>query len=169
MQQMAITDSLTGLYNRRYFYMVLDNEIERTKRYQYPLSLIMMDIDHFKLVNDEFGHLAGDEVLESVAQICKNPLRQSDTIFRYGGEEFMILLPGTNQEEAMHVAERIRSTIAETRFKVNKGEVRITTSMGVSEYSEEHPTANEFIESADRTMYAAKAAGRNCVRVVTEV
>ena len=167
-QEMAITDSLTGFYNRRYFYMILDNEIERAKRYQSPMSLIMIDIDHFKLVNDEFGHLAGDEALRSVSEISKKLLRQIDNMFRYGGEEFMIILPETNQEEALHVAERIRSTIAEAAIKIKKGSVKLTVSIGVSEYGENHPAPNEFIESVDRAMYDAKKAGRNCVRVLSE-
>jgi diguanylate cyclase (GGDEF)-like protein/PAS domain S-box-containing protein len=168
MQEMAITDSLTGLYNRRYFYMLLDNEIERAKRYQSPLSLIMIDIDHFKLMNDKFGHLAGDEILKSVSGMCKKLLRHIDNMFRIGGEEFMIILPETNQEEALNVAERIRSTIAETAIKTKKGSIKITTSIGVSEYGKNHPAPNEFIESVDRTMYDAKKAGRNCVRVFSK-
>jgi diguanylate cyclase (GGDEF)-like protein/PAS domain S-box-containing protein len=167
-QEMAITDSLTGLYNRRYFYLILDNEIERAKRYQSPLSLIMIDIDHFKLVNDKFGHLAGDEVLNSVSGISKKLLRQIDIMFRYGGEEFMIILPETNQEEALNVAERIRSTIAETVIQIIKGSVKLTVSIGVSEYGEKYPAPNEFIESVDSAMYDAKKAGRNCVRVFSE-
>ena len=167
-QEMAITDSLTGLYNRRYFYLILDNEIERAKRYQSPLSLIMIDIDHFKLVNDKFGHLAGDEVLHSISGISKKLLRQIDNMFRYGGEEFMIILPETNQEEALNVAERIRSTIAETAIQIKKGSVKLTISIGVSEYGENHPAPNEFIEIVDKAMYDAKKAGRNCVRVFSE-
>ena len=167
-QEMAITDSLTGLYNRRYFYLNLDSEIERAKRYQSPLSLIMIDIDHFKLVNDKFGHLAGDEVLHSVSEMSKKLLRQIDKMFRYGGEEFMIILPETKQEEALNVAERIRSTIAETAIKIQKGSVKLTVSIGVSEYGENHPAPNEFIESVDKAMYDAKKAGRNCVRVFSK-
>jgi diguanylate cyclase (GGDEF)-like protein/PAS domain S-box-containing protein len=169
MQTMAITDSLTGLYNRRYFYMILENEIERAKRYQISLSLIMLDIDHFKRVNDQLGHLAGDEVLASFAEVCKNQLRQVDVMFRYGGEEFMILLPESNKEDAMNAAERIRSAITETVFETKKGNVSITTSIGVSEYGEDHPGPNEFVESADKAMYASKDAGRNCVRFFSEV
>jgi len=168
MQEMAITDSLTGLYNRRYFYMVLDNEFERAKRYQTPLSLIMIDIDHFKKVNDKFGHLVGDDVLRSMSEICMKLLRQSDNMFRYGGEEFMIILPGTKQEEAFNVAERIRIIIEEAVIKTKKGNVKTTLSIGVSEYGESHSEPSEFIESADRTMYEAKKAGRNCVRVFSE-
>ena len=167
-QEMAITDSLTGLFNRRYYYVILDNEIERAKRYQSPLSLIMIDIDHFKQVNDKFGHLAGDEVLQSVSEMSKKLLRQIDTMFRYGGEEFIIILPETNQEEALNVAERIRSTIAETEIKIKKGSVMLTVSIGVSEYGENHLAPNEFIESVDRAMYDAKKAGRNCVRVFSK-
>jgi len=168
MQEMAITDSLTDLYNRRYFYMILDNEFERAKRYQTPLSLIMMDIDHFKTVNDEFGHLVGDDVLRSMSEICKELLRQSDNMFRYGGEEFMIILPGTKQEEAFNVAERIRATIEKAVIITKKGNVKITISIGVSEYGEKYSEPSEFIESADRTMYEAKKAGRNCVRVISK-
>ncbi|MDO9546337.1 MAG: histidine kinase N-terminal 7TM domain-containing protein [Pelolinea sp.] len=165
MQAMAITDSLTELYNRRYFYMVLENEIERAKRYPSSLSLIMLDIDHFKRVNDKHGHLAGDEVLLSFSNECRKLLRQSDVMFRYGGEEFMILLPESNKEETMNVAERIRSAIEETEFGTKKGMVKITTSLGVSEFSE----PSEFIESVDKAMYAAKEAGRNCVKYFSEV
>jgi diguanylate cyclase (GGDEF)-like protein len=168
MQEMAITDSLTGLYNRRYFYMILGNEIERAKRYQSSLTLIMIDIDHFKLVNDKFGHLAGDQVLRSVSDICKKLLRHTDNMFRIGGEEFIIILPETNQKEALKVAKRIRSTVAENTFNTKKGSVKITVSIGVSEYGENNPASNEFIESADRTMYDAKKAGRNCVRVFSK-
>ena len=168
MQEMAITDSLTGLYNRRYFYMILDSEIERSKRYQTPLSLIMIDIDHFKAVNDKFGHLAGDAVLRSMSETCMKLLRQSDNMFRFGGEEFMIILPVTKQEEALNVAERIRSTIEETLISTKKGNVKITVSIGVSEYGKNHSAPNEFIESADKTMYEAKKAGRNCVRAFSE-
>ena len=167
-QKMAITDSLTGLYNRRHFYLILNNEIERAKRYQSPLSLIMMDIDHFKLVNDKFGHLTGDEVLQSLSETSKEILRQIDNMFRFGGEEFMIILPETDQAEALNVAERMRSTIAETTIKTKNGNVKITVSIGVSEYGENHPTHNEFIESVDRTMYDAKKAGRNRVSCFTE-
>jgi diguanylate cyclase (GGDEF)-like protein len=168
MQEMAITDSLTELYNRRCFYMILDNEIERAKRYKSPLSLIMMDIDHFKLVNDKLGHLVGDEVLWSVSERSKKLLRHIDNMFRYGGEEFMIILPETNQEDALNVAERIRSTIAKTAIKTKKGSVKITLSIGVSEYSENHAAPNEFIDSVDRTLYDAKKAGRNCVHVFSK-
>jgi diguanylate cyclase (GGDEF)-like protein len=168
MQELAITDGLTNLYNRRYFYMVLENEIERTLRYQTPLSLIMMDIDHFKTVNDRFGHLAGDEVLQSIAALCKSLLRQSDVMFRYGGEEFIVLLPETNAEMAHKVAERIRVTIADAEFETKKGTVKISISFGVSQFSEDLSNANLFIESADQALYHAKQTGRNCVRVFRE-
>ena len=168
-QTMAITDSLTGLYNRRYFYMILDNEIERAKRYQVSLSLMMLDIDHFKRVNDQLGHLAGDEVLASFADVCRSKLRQTDIMFRYGGEEFMILLPESNKEDTMNAAERIRSAIEEAVIETTKGKVTIATSIGVSEYGEDHPEPNEFVESADKALYASKDAGRNCVKFFSEV
>jgi diguanylate cyclase (GGDEF)-like protein/PAS domain S-box-containing protein len=165
MQELAITDGLTALYNRRYFYMLLENEIERTLRYEKPLSLIMMDIDHFKQVNDRYGHLAGDQVLESVASLSKGLLRHADIMFRYGGEEFTILLPETKADIAAKVAERIRSSIAETDFETKKGPVRISMSFGVSQFNEQLSDVNAFIESADKALFDAKQAGRNCVRI----
>ena len=165
MQKMAITDSLTGLFNRRYFYMILNNEIERARRYASDLSLVMMDIDLFKRVNDKFGHLAGDHVLHEVAEICMPILRQSDVMFRYGGEEFMILLPETTKEEAAKVAERIRQSIAETDFNTRNGIIKITASIGVTEYSPDFSAANTFIESADKALYRAKEMGRNKVQL----
>jgi len=168
MQQLAITDGLTNLYNRRYFYMVLENEIERSRRYETPLSLIMMDIDHFKLVNDQYGHLAGDDVLESIAKLCKNLLRQTDEMFRYGGEEFTVLLPETNADLAVRVAERIRKTIAETTFKINDHHIRITVSLGVTQFDSDLSGPNEFIDAVDKALYTAKDAGRNCVKIIPE-
>jgi len=165
MQQLAITDGLTNLYNRRYFYMVLENEIERARRYASPLSLVMMDIDHFKRVNDKYGHLAGDDVLEAMAGLCKGLLRQADEMFRYGGEEFTILLPETNAELAMNVAERIRRTIAETVFNTDKEQVKISVSMGVTQFDPSYASPGDFIETADKALYEAKQAGRNCVKV----
>jgi len=165
MQELAITDGLTKIYNRRYFYLVLQNEIERARRYATPLSLIMMDIDHFKKVNDQYGHLAGDEVLGALANLCKSLLRQADELFRYGGEEFTILLPETNAELAFNVAERIRRTIAETEFSTKKGPVKITVSLGVTEFNESHNDTGAFVDAADQALYQAKQAGRNCVRV----
>ena len=165
MQEMAITDSLTGLFNRRYFYMILNNEIERARRYSLRLSMVMIDIDHFKNVNDTFGHLAGDDVLKALAEVCKQLLRQSDNMFRFGGEEFMIVLPETDQEEALKVAERIRATVADATFETKKGRVKITISLGVSQFNpDEFSDQNIFIESVDQTLYKAKQAGRNCVR-----
>jgi diguanylate cyclase (GGDEF)-like protein/PAS domain S-box-containing protein len=165
LQELAITDGLTKIYNRRYFYLILQNEIERARRYGTPLSLVMMDIDHFKKVNDRFGHLIGDEVLESVAKLCKNLLRQADELFRYGGEEFMILLPETNADLAQNVAERIRLTVAETEFITKKGTVRISVSLGVAEFNPSLEGPGSFVDSADQALYEAKQAGRNCVRV----
>jgi diguanylate cyclase (GGDEF)-like protein/PAS domain S-box-containing protein len=168
MQQMAISDGLTNLYNRRYFNLILEKEVERAKRYNSSLSLVMMDIDHFKVVNDTFGHLAGDELLKAFSKICQEPLRQTDTMFRYGGEEFVLLLPETKLDEASNVAERVRALVEETVFPTNKGEVRITVSAGVSEFGEQFSSQDEYIESADVALYAAKEAGRNCVRVYSK-
>jgi diguanylate cyclase (GGDEF)-like protein/PAS domain S-box-containing protein len=168
MQQMTITDGLTGLYNRRYFNLILEKEVERAKRYKSPLSLVMMDIDHFKVVNDTYGHLAGDELLKVFSKICQEPLRQTDTMFRYGGEEFVLLLPETKLDEAFNAAERVRDLIEKTVFPTNKGDVQITIGAGVSEFGEQFSSQDDFIESADASLYAAKDAGRNCVRVYSK-
>jgi len=168
LQELAITDGLTKIYNRRYFYLVLQNEIERARRYGTPLSLVMVDIDHFKKVNDRFGHLTGDKVLEDVAKLCKSLLRLSDEMFRYGGEEFTILLPETNAELAQNVAERIRSTIAEAEFNTKNGIVKITVSQGVAEFHLSMDSPSSFVDSADKALYDAKQDGRNRVRVYGE-
>jgi len=164
LQQLAITDGLTDLYNRRYFYMMLENEIDRSRRYETPLSLIMMDIDHFKKVNDQYGHLAGDNVLKKVSELSKGLLRQADEMFRYGGEEFTILLPETNNDMAEIVAERIRNMIEETTFKTKKGDVHITVSLGVTEFDDSFKNVGAFIETVDAALYDAKKAGRNCTK-----
>jgi diguanylate cyclase (GGDEF)-like protein/PAS domain S-box-containing protein len=164
MQQMAITDGLTGLYNRHYFNLILTNEVERAKRYESPLSLVMLDIDHFKVVNDTYGHLAGDELLQEFSKVCRKPLRQTDTMFRYGGEEFVLLLPETKLDEALAVAERVRAKIEGTTFVTHKGDIHITVSAGVSEFGPQTSSLNAFIESTDTALYAAKEAGRNCIR-----
>ncbi|MCD6356693.1 MAG: diguanylate cyclase [Anaerolineaceae bacterium] len=169
MRKMAITDSLTGLYNRRHFFKILNDEIERSKRYQSALSLVMIDIDYFKRVNDSLGHLSGDQLLQSVAEICKKLLRQSDNMFRYGGEEFMIILPETNRDEAVSVANRIRTLIEGTDFVTYKGKVNITISMGVSEYGKDFTSPNMFIDSVDKALYLAKQSGRNRVCLFTEL
>jgi diguanylate cyclase (GGDEF)-like protein/PAS domain S-box-containing protein len=166
MEKLAITDSLTGLYNRRFFFAFAENEIERTKRYNKNLSIIMVDIDHFKDVNDRFGHLIGDQVLKEISDICLSILRKVDVMCRYGGEEFVVLLPETEESDAAHAAERMCTAISTSRLKTEKGNVSVTVSIGVTELDKSHGTLEKLLATADKALYTAKEAGRNRVHVI---
>ena len=160
---MAITDSLTGLYNRRHLETILKEEFKRTFRYKTPLTCMMIDIDHFKTVNDAFGHHAGDAVLKETAKIITENAREIDTVARWGGEEFIIIFPQTKKEEALQAASRILRIISEYNFPDIPGE-RITVSIGTS--SIPHPsldidTEEKLIHTADCALYEAKRKGRN--------
>lgn len=161
---MAITDALTGLYNRRRFHDVLTSEHERARRYGTPFSLIMLDIDHFKKINDTFGHNVGDAVLKEVSGILLKSIRDIDTAARYGGEEFMIILPNTDKVQARIVAERMRKTIEDYDFaEVDR---KISVSIGISGMPDAKVDNEEkLIRCADFAMYRAKQLGRN--RTVT--
>lgn len=159
MKQLAYVDGLTGIHNRRYFEMRIVEELERASRFQGRMSVIMVDIDNFKRVNDEFGHLLGDEVLRLVANILKQQLRKSDLLCRYGGEEFAIVVPETTGENALRVAEKLRRQIETHHFP---GVPRsVTISCGVSEYPTQGITRDEVVAAADAALYMAKQAGRN--------
>ena len=160
--QLSITDGLTKLHNHRYFQDHLSREVKRVSRTKAPLSLILLDIDDFKLLNDTHGHAAGDEVLISLAAIMNDSARESDLIARYGGEEFVILMPNTDLAGAVHLAEKIRMAVESTRLIIgdNMKPVDITISLGVALY---HGNRREFFAEADRALYRAKAAGKNCV------
>jgi len=161
-RQLAITDGLTQIYNRRYALELAEREIERARRYQRPLAMILADIDHFKRVNDTYGHLAGDAVLYEVAQRCRRRLRDFDVLGRYGGEEFLVVLPETEAEEAMAVAERLRRAIGEAAFEINGNTlIHITLSFGVVSWSEDHPDLNQWLMQVDEALYRAKESGRN--------
>ncbi|MCK5685209.1 diguanylate cyclase, partial [bacterium] len=158
----ATIDGMTGLYVHRYFKRRLAEELQRARRYNISLSLIMTDIDHFKSFNDTYGHQIGDFVLQGVAQIIKDAVRDIDVPARYGGEEFIVILPETTQEGAHILAERIRQRIADTDFKTDSGILRVAISVGVSTYPEtDVEEADEFIKTADEAMYEAKQTGRN--------
>lgn len=164
-EYMATTDALTGLFNRRRFHDVLAKEFERSKRYSSPLALVMIDIDHFKEVNDNYGHQTGDAILKQVAGIFQNNIREIDTAARYGGEEFMVVLPNTEKNGALHVAERIRAGMANGKF----GEVGmpITVSLGVTGMPDKDiDDEDKFIRCADLALYRAKQNGRNRVECV---
>ncbi len=165
MRHLAITDSLTGLYNRRYFFEFSENEIEQSRRYQKPLSMIMIDIDHFKMVNDRFSHQVGDQVLKSVVDICLSILRKADIMCRFGGEEFVVLLPETNIDAAGSAAVRMCEAISDAVIHTKNGDVKITMSIGVAGLEKDHDTLDSLIFAADKALYKAKMAGRNCVRI----
>ncbi len=170
------TDPLTGLYNRRYLMMSLDQEMERTRRTGLPTSLIMLDLDHFKRLNDTYGHQFGDAVLVRVAVLIKENVRKLDVSCRYGGEEFAVILPGTRLPQAVRLAGRLRDTLAKS-WKEPRGEKgRLTASFGVETFTgRDDMTPKAFLRLADRWLFLAKAQGRNTVchrdspRVVPEV
>lgn len=162
-QQMAITDELTGAYNRRYFYELVDLELARSRRYSHPVSLLMIDIDHFKNINDRYGHATGDVVLKSVCQLVDKAVRESDTLGRYGGEEFVLLLPETPLDKAVEVAERLRRLIEGSRIKVDAMEIAVTLSIGAAAIGPDCTDSDTLLQRADRAMYQAKDTGRNKV------
>lgn len=158
--QLAAIDPLTGINNRRHFFELAQSEINRAKRFNHPLAMIMVDIDHFKKINDTFGHHRGDLVLKRCTELIKKCLREMDVVGRYGGEEFSILLPETNLEQGAKVAERLVQLFRETPVKVGLGEAFVTISVGVSELRGEMDL-DTLIDEADHAMYAAKRAGRD--------
>jgi diguanylate cyclase (GGDEF)-like protein len=158
------TDFLTGLPNRRHLIEALGAELERSQRYGAPLAIMMIDIDHFKNINDRHGHLAGDQVIRIVGQIIKDSMRRPDTVARYGGEEFMLLLPSTEREGAMVVAERLLHRVASTPVHVGTAALTCTVSIGLICFPETpYKSLDEVLSLADKRMYEAKTAGRNRV------
>lgn len=153
----SFTDSLTGLYNRRYLFQRLTNEIDLVNRYGHPLSIVIFDLDHFKTVNDTYGHGAGDEVLIQVAAALGDCIREVDVAGRYGGEEFLLILPHSDASDAMDVAERIRVKLKEKAWPQPR--LQVTISGGIRQYRGE--SLDEFVEAADRKLYEAKEAGRD--------
>jgi len=163
LENLAITDGLTKLYNLRHFYHLLEIEIDRCRRYGHPLALLLLDIDNFKVYNDTYGHLEGDKVLVKIGQIIQSCLRTMDTAFRYGGEEFTVILPETTAEEANNVAHRIRTAVEfENFFPEPENVVTVTISVGVTEYYNKE-SLSAFIKRADQAMYLSKEKGRNAI------
>ena len=166
LQKLATTDGLTKLYNSRSFYTQLELEVDRYNRYRHPLSLLLLDIDNFKEFNDTFGHLEGDKVLVRFSLIIKSCLRTNDSAYRYGGEEFTVILPETNGDEAKTVAQRIRSSLETENFSPTPDKnAKITISVGVTQYFPKEELS-AFIRRADRAMYLSKKNGRNRVSVL---
>jgi diguanylate cyclase (GGDEF)-like protein/PAS domain S-box-containing protein len=165
MKQMAITDTVTQLFTRRHFTQLGRSEVERALRYDRKLSVLMVDIDHFKRINDTFGHTAGDQVLLIVANICRQALRVTDIVGRWGGEEYVIILPEADLEGGALIAERIRRMVAETEIILAEEVVHVTISVGVAAISPSRPTLELLIDNADRALYIAKQSGRDQVQV----
>ena len=175
---MVATDALTGLYNFRHFKTMLQAEMDRSKRSGIPTSLVMVDLDHFKRVNDKYGHEVGNQALQHLADILMSEVRTTDIVCRYGGEEFAMIFPETHLNLAVKVADRIRLQIAGLPMPIDDGEISLTASMGISVYTKTSIIdIDEFIESVDKYLYEAKQLGRNCIchidynelRKVTEI
>ena len=166
-KHLAYLDGLTGIFNRRYFELRIEEELERARRFDSGMAVIMVDIDQFKRLNDEFGHLLGDEVLRQVSSVFSQQLRKIDVVCRYGGEEFAILLSQTSQQHALGVAEKLRRMVDSWQFP---GVPRsVTISAGVATCPDHGTTREELVKAADAGLYAAKQAGRNCVRDASSI
>jgi len=163
LKKKVLLDELTGIYNKRALHHFLDKEISRAKRFKHPLTIIMLDIDFFKVYNDKNGHLAGDMLLKKLAGLISKKMRDVDILARYGGEEFTIILPETPHDEAVKVAERIRKTIETTHFKGEEKQPKgkITISMGLATFHGEYKSKKYMLSSADQMLYKAKEEGRN--------
>ena len=167
LEGLVYTDTLTGLFNYRYFLMSLEQEQERARRNGQPISLVMVDLDHFKRVNDTWGHEVGNRVLRQTAETIQQLLRRVDIACRYGGEEFVLILPATPLPRAITVANRLRQAIATKPIELEDGEFSVTASMGVAVYGRNSRlTAETLIKEADEQLYRAKAGGRNRVEHV---
>ena len=168
LEQESITDELTGVYNRRYLQRRLLEEFERARRYDQPLSVLLIDIDHFKQINDGLGHLTGDVVLRQFGALCLNTVRASDIVARYGGEELMVIAPQTTAAQALVLAERLRHKVEDTVLVVEhaptrRQELRFTVSIGIAALTPEASNCHALVEAADRALYCAKTEGRNRV------
>ncbi len=159
--KMAVTDGLTGLFNHRYLMQQFDREFSRATRYKETFSVLMIDIDNFKTINDTYGHTFGDRVLEKLAEILKSSIRASDTAARYGGEEFVIILPKVGSAQALALANRIRKHIKEKTSALMKGKGILTVSIGISNYPKDSQKKTELIKQADKALYAAKRRGKD--------
>jgi diguanylate cyclase (GGDEF)-like protein len=162
LRSQAIRDPLTGLFNRRYMEETLERELNRVKRQGAPLGVIMMDLDHFKQYNDTYGHSAGDDLLSALGSLIKSQIREEDIACRYGGEEFLLILPGTSMEVTLERAEILRQAVQEMHLRYRSLKP-ITLSLGVAVYPDHGDTGLEIIQAADAALYRAKQAGRDRV------
>ena len=161
--RLTTIDGLTQIYNKRYFLETIEREIARSQRYRRSLSLVMFDIDHFKKINDSYGHLAGDYVLKHLASTVKTKIRREDLFARYGGEEFAIVLPEIDGPNSKALAEKVRQLVEKQEFRFENTRIQVTISMGVGSIDDARNDAATLIKQADEYLYAAKSAGRNRV------
>lgn len=164
-KHMSVTDSLTGLFNRRYFENTYEREFLRAKRYSNEMSIAVLDVDYFKKINDTYGHLCGDYVLKEIAYLTLQTFRKTDIVFRYGGEEIVVILTETSLEKAIIPLERLRKAIENYPFNYDSNDIRVTVSIGVEALHSEITSAENLLGNADRALYIAKEQGRN--RVIT--
>ncbi|HYH95926.1 GGDEF domain-containing protein [Hyalangium sp.] len=163
--RLTTMDGLTQVHNRRYFDEQIDRELSRSRRYERTLSLVMMDIDHFKQINDEHGHLAGDYVLKQLASTVRTRIRREDVFARYGGEEFAVILPEIDLKGAKLLAEKVRQLVSKQHFTFDKSHIPVTLSLGVAILKPDHREAADLVRAADEKLYEAKTNGRNRVCV----
>jgi len=167
LEELAMTDSLTGVRNRRCFMQAAALEFERATRHNRPMAIVLIDVDHFKRINDRHGHLSGDQSLIEIARACQQTLRKTDLLARFGGEEFIVLLPETGQREAVRLAERMRSAVAsEVRLPGSGRPGEVTISLGAVALSRSTPSLDILIQAADLALYDAKRAGRDRVHTM---
>jgi diguanylate cyclase (GGDEF)-like protein len=165
-QELTITDDCTGLFNSRHLFSVMESEIERSRRFSLPFSMIFIDLDHFKRVNDLHGHLTGSRLLAEIARTIKHNVRGIDSAFRYGGDEFIVLLPQTGKDAAVEVTQRLLHALRETRYLLAEGlELRMLASFGIATYPEDGNTIQEIIGAADEMMYLVKNSSRGNIAV----
>lgn len=163
-KRLSLIDQLTRIPNRRYLFQELKKYFKRHKEEKKPLALLMIDVDDFKKVNDTYGHEAGDEILKKVANIISRSVRKFDLVGRYGGEEFIVVLPDADIEKAVEIAERIRKNVESQTFMIDSNEIKVTVSLGVAELLKDNPrSVNDLIKIADMRMYRAKVSGKNRV------
>ena len=161
LERLAAVDPLTDAYNRRFGLARLREEFSRAVRAENPLGVLMLDLDHFKAVNDTYGHLVGDRVLRAVADACRRVVREGDVLIRYGGEEFLVMLPGAGPEDVRQIGERIRRAVAETSIEDGDLRVGVTVSLGGATYRETSDSPNSLVALADGALYVAKEGGRD--------
>lgn len=163
LSELAMTDPLTHVMNRRALFERFQQEIDRSSRYQHSLVAVMIDVDHFKAFNDMEGHVLGDEALKKLAQMISANVRKTDLLGRYGGEEFIVLMPETKVKHALEICERLRAAVERTPMQGSRGSAYLTVSIGVAGFPEEGATPKELVHAADQALYEAKEAGRNRV------